>query len=298
MTDTTIACFLSVCGTLNFTRTAQQLHLSQQAVSKQIMSLEAELGYKLFYRGYHSITLTKIGGLYRDLFLQWERQLQDTKNKAKRMYASDIRIVRIAYLKRIALPDAFNNLIYTFKEAYPQVAIEYSQITGSDMVTLLSDGVVDFCIGHQQLFSDAQGLCSHPIELEEKYLSISRRHPQYCWPLPPEAIKDMTYLFTPMEDQDFEAAVANAKAELACLGALPGAYKMVKDDDALYLSVEMGEGVTLSSNVTKLFQNPSIDSVPLHLQSYLSVCWNPKNENPYVQKISQMVKQIKLPQSP
>ncbi len=298
MTDTTIACFLSVCDTLNFTRTAQQLHLSQQAVSKQIMSLEAELGYKLFYRGYHAISLTKIGGLYRDLFLQWERQLQDTQNKAKRMYASDISIVRIAYLKRIVLPDVLNNLIYTFKEAYPQVAIEYSQITGSDMVTLLLDGVVDFCIGHQQLFADAQGLCSHPIELEEKYLSISRRHPQYCWPLQPDAIKDMTYLFTPMEDQDFEVAVANAKAELACLGALPGVYKMVKDDDALYLSVEMGEGVTLSSNVTKLFQSPSIDSVPLHRYSYLSVCWNPKNENPYVQKIAQMVKQIKLPQLP
>lgn len=298
MTDTTIACFLSVCDTLNFTRTAQHLHLSQQAVSKQIMSLEAELGYKLFYRGYHSITLTKIGGLYRDLFLQWERQLQDTRNKAKRMYASDIRIVRIAYLKRIVLPGAFNDLIYTFKEANPQVSIEYSQITGSDMGTLLSDGVVDFCIGHHHLFSAVQGLCSYPIELEEKYLSISRRHPQYCCPLPPEALKDMTFLFTPMEDQNFETAVANAKAELACLGTLPGAYKMVKDDDALYLSVEMGEGITLSSNVTKLFQNPIIDSVPLHLQSYLSVCWNPKNENPYVQKIAQMVKQVKLPQSP
>lgn len=83
---------------------------------------------------------------------------------------------------------------------------------------------------------------------------------------------------------------------IVCVGTWPGTYKMAKDDDTLYLSVEMGEGVTISSNVTKLFQNPAIDSIPLHLRSYLSVCWNPKNENPYVQKLVQMIRQIKLAQ--
>ena len=44
--------FLALCRTMHYGRAAEQLHLSQPAVSKHIQALEAQYGVKLFaYRG-------------------------------------------------------------------------------------------------------------------------------------------------------------------------------------------------------------------------------------------------------
>lgn len=56
-----LKCFIQVAETLNFARAAEILNLSQPAVSRQIISLEAELGVSLFQRTTRSVTLTSYG---------------------------------------------------------------------------------------------------------------------------------------------------------------------------------------------------------------------------------------------
>ena len=46
--DKKIETFLTVCRTMNYREAAEQLHLTQPAVTKQIQTLEAEYGVKLF----------------------------------------------------------------------------------------------------------------------------------------------------------------------------------------------------------------------------------------------------------
>ena len=53
-----------MANTLNFSRAAEQLRLTQPAVSHQINSLEDELGVKLFQRTSKSVRLTQEGYLY------------------------------------------------------------------------------------------------------------------------------------------------------------------------------------------------------------------------------------------
>lgn len=57
--------FLAVAREGNFTRAAEQLHITQPTLSRQIADLEAELGVKLFTRSNHSITLTEDGMLLK-----------------------------------------------------------------------------------------------------------------------------------------------------------------------------------------------------------------------------------------
>ncbi len=45
----------------NILRAAEILHISQPALSRQLMQLEEELGAKLFIRGKRNITLTDEG---------------------------------------------------------------------------------------------------------------------------------------------------------------------------------------------------------------------------------------------
>ena len=49
--------FLAVAREGNITRAAEALHLSQPALSKQIIELEEELGQQLLIRGSRKVTL-------------------------------------------------------------------------------------------------------------------------------------------------------------------------------------------------------------------------------------------------
>lgn len=53
--------FLAVAREENFTKAAQQLHVTQPTLSRQIADLEQELGVKLFVRSNHNIILTEDG---------------------------------------------------------------------------------------------------------------------------------------------------------------------------------------------------------------------------------------------
>ena len=53
--------WVAVVDTASFTKTAQQLHVSQPGLSQQIQALEAELGGRLIERLPHGIRLTPAG---------------------------------------------------------------------------------------------------------------------------------------------------------------------------------------------------------------------------------------------
>ena len=61
----TMRYFLAVAREENMTRAAEQLHVTQPTLSKQLKSLERELGKKLFVRRSFSIRLTEEGMLLR-----------------------------------------------------------------------------------------------------------------------------------------------------------------------------------------------------------------------------------------
>ena len=62
----TLRYFLAVAREENMTRAAEQLHVTQPTLSKQLKSLEDELGKKLFVRHSFSIALTEEGILLRN----------------------------------------------------------------------------------------------------------------------------------------------------------------------------------------------------------------------------------------
>lgn len=63
-----IDCFISAAETLNFTKTAKNLYISQPTVTHHIAALESELGYQLFERINKKISLTPAGKkLYKSM---------------------------------------------------------------------------------------------------------------------------------------------------------------------------------------------------------------------------------------
>ena len=61
MLDYRIYTFISLCETRSYTKTAEQLHISQPSVSQHIKALEQHYGCDLFYFEGRNLKLTKEG---------------------------------------------------------------------------------------------------------------------------------------------------------------------------------------------------------------------------------------------
>ena len=77
MTSQQMKCFLAVASCGSFTTAAEQLFLSQSAVSYHVRSLEKEYDFELFERNSHGVRLSPAGeSFYRSMTVISEEYLQ------------------------------------------------------------------------------------------------------------------------------------------------------------------------------------------------------------------------------
>ena len=86
MNTTQLECFVTVAENLNFARAASILHITQPAVTHQIVSLEEELDAKLFIRTTRSVKLTPEGWSF----------LADAKNILNMTYGAKAKLAHQA----------------------------------------------------------------------------------------------------------------------------------------------------------------------------------------------------------
>ena len=99
MNDLQIDYFMAVATNLSFTKTSEELFVSQPAISRQISQLEKELGCKLFRRNNQRTELTEEGRLYFDLFSKYKAEFINTKVKADRISGKNKAVMRVGFLE-------------------------------------------------------------------------------------------------------------------------------------------------------------------------------------------------------
>jgi len=87
--------FLAVAESLNFSKAAQQLHIAQPPLSRQIRQLEDELGVELFVRNKHRVQLTKAGRAFFDESRKLVVQAGHATEAARHAQKGESGIVRI-----------------------------------------------------------------------------------------------------------------------------------------------------------------------------------------------------------
>ncbi len=136
--------FYAVAQNKSITKTANELFVSQPAISKAIKNLENELQVKLFHRDKRNgLYLTNVG----EKILLLASQMEDIENKIyQTAYAENnflggtIRIASIPIITTMILAPALKN----FKEKYPLVKIELIEGTTSEVRDAVLEHRVDF----------------------------------------------------------------------------------------------------------------------------------------------------------
>ena len=151
--------FLAIAREENFTRAAEQLHVTQPTLSRRIADLEQELGVKLFIRSNHHIVLTEDGMILK----RRAQEILSLADKTRRdfLYRDEnlegvISIGSGEFLSTRILTDC----IAQFRKKHPLVCFEISSGNAGNIRDRIERGLLDV------------GLMSEPIDIR-KYAFIT-----------------------------------------------------------------------------------------------------------------------------
>ncbi len=129
----------------SISRAAEEMYISQPAVSKAIQNLEKQLSCSLFIRSSHGTKLTRDGTLLfahvSNAFKEFE--LGEHIISRRDGYQEDIYIgTTESPLYSVILP-----ILSIFKEKFPFVRFHINSYTSSDLIRILDNGMIDMAFG-------------------------------------------------------------------------------------------------------------------------------------------------------
>ena len=169
--------FILIAETSSFTRTAEQLHLSQPALSYSIRKLEESMGLQLLARNTRSVELTPAG----EHFLPQARRMLRDMDDAVRDARDTLSLIR-GTLRLAALPTAAASflpvVIASFQREHPGVDVRLLDGRAGEIMGWVQRGEVD--AGISSLPDDLSGLSFERL-LDDNLVLLSHQNHHREW---------------------------------------------------------------------------------------------------------------------
>jgi DNA-binding transcriptional LysR family regulator len=164
----------AVAETGSFTGAGRRLHVSQSAISRQILLLEAELNEPLFWRIKRKVRITPAGEALLQLALRVFDDIRETTerlNESQQKLTGTIRLVGGMTVSIYVFP----TLLKEFQRLHPDVDVKVATGSADRLVRRLRAGTVD--LGLLTLPVDEPDLVTRPVMREELMLVTYPAHP-------------------------------------------------------------------------------------------------------------------------
>ncbi|MDH2925713.1 LysR family transcriptional regulator [Lonepinella koalarum] len=169
--------YIMLAETLNFTKTAQALNLTQPVLSRHIQRLEDFFGDELFFRDTHNVKLTTTGILVfseaKKILKQFENSVSTIHNftgKAKQKLS-------IGYLG-----EAFSHLLVKtideFREKYHSVNIDYRDGELDEIINFIHSNEYDVgLILRPNIIDKFDSFNTLPLQTDQLCAIVNKAHP-------------------------------------------------------------------------------------------------------------------------
>ncbi|MDE7273795.1 MAG: LysR family transcriptional regulator [Lachnospiraceae bacterium] len=138
--------FIQVAENLNFARAAELLKITQSAVSRQIHSLEDELGTKLLHRTTRTVTLTPAGISFLEDAKHVMGRLNVARQKIQRRQSTNIQVLTIGCQNEANL-DLLCKILKSCREQMPQLYPFLKVIPHRSILNLFYQDELDLLFG-------------------------------------------------------------------------------------------------------------------------------------------------------
>ncbi|RXT04324.1 LysR family transcriptional regulator [Ammoniphilus sp. CFH 90114] len=270
--------FIKAAETLNFSKAAKELHISQPGLSQQMNTLENELGMKLFDRNTKKVSLTKEGEyLYQKLLPSFENIEKTIKE------LMDHQSIPQTLIRLSTVPSAASNwlpfLIKSLHKKYPNVKIHVQETTSSQAIEDVKQQKSHMAFIRTpidiSLITD-QGLkwlelSKHPLKL----VVYSNHYLAECDSVDITLLKDEPFLHY----DRIQAPALYFLLERACLtaGFLPRTICAGTEILTIENMIENELGITLMpEDMVRLLKSQHVKAIPLTDQTFtssISVIW-------------------------
>lgn len=275
--------FLAVADTLNFSRAAQSLFLSQSALSRQIMDLEKEVGLNLFERNTRRVELTEAGRLLltqaRELLDRWDHLSAEIRDGTRAQPAAtlslgfDNRAVSDP-AQRIALAEQLNLL----RRKHPGLRIQIRRQDYRRLTEDLCDRLLDYAVVLDRPLehrSPVEELSLAEDEMVLVFRSDSPGHPETC----EDILSRRGLLLVDREPQGMNHIIRI----LDDLKLEPRIHFCQSPEDMSF-TMECGESAAIvPRSVAAMLSNPHLKILPLpseHARLRLSLLWERSLRHP------------------
>ncbi len=172
--DTRLRVFYSVAKHLSFTRAAEELYLTQPAVTFQIRQLEEHFNTRLFDRHHNRISLTDAGQLvfnYSDRILELYRETEKAINEMTGVTRGVVKLGATTTLGEYLLPQILSG----YHEVFPGVQVRLTVHNTRMVVRKLEDATID--IGMVEGPVNNKNITVSPCMEDELVLIMAPNHP-------------------------------------------------------------------------------------------------------------------------
>lgn len=276
--------FVAIAQNKSFTKAANELFISQAALSKQISNLEKKLGVSLFERKKKNIYLSPAGEVLLneaiDIIKKFENAIELTKKYNSR-YNNVLKIGYLGPAEAEFLPDT----ISSFKEKYNETEIYLKQDNASALMVALKNKELDLFFSGGGDENLPPNIIYKPIHRESFVVVLNKNHP-----LSEKATIDFADL------SPFNFITLNKKFASEAYDMLfkifnvhlfePKTIYEVESLDQLIVMVKSGIGCTiLPKRVLQFYNCTQLDWKVITnspIEYIRTAVWDKHNENPYI----------------
>lgn len=287
ITETNIKCFLSLAETLNFTKSAADLFMTQQAVSKSISNLEDTLGFPLFLRDHHGVSLTTGGQQCYTLFDGFSRQYKDTVDSVRQYYNGANKSLNIGYQPWLDFGPATKKAFASLREDIPDLFINIERHPPLTLCKLLQDGKLDMVVLYERLISDMVGIRKRKLFNTPIIIMVSRDNKLVGPDATYEDFIHETFIFDALENESIAKATARAKYEATLRGLQPKQIIIKPNRGSTYAAVELGQGVVLASELTSMTNNAALGKYPIGQTESVVCIWRDSEKTAVIEKYTE-----------
>ena len=123
--------FIETCNHKSISQAAESLYISQQALSRCIANIEAELGCTIFHRTVKGISLTEEGKYLYERFNPLVMEFRNTLSQTISYFEHKPKKLSFAcapFIFRVLGPE----LLLSFQETHPEITLDMLEVSDAD----------------------------------------------------------------------------------------------------------------------------------------------------------------------
>ncbi len=172
-----IKCFLTVAETLNFTKAANRLYISQPGLGKQILSLEKELNTVLFIRDKQKVRLTPAAAYLAKELPKINEQISTLVENVQKIGQGYSGKLCIGILSGQWVGEYFTDYLNTFIDKNPNISLTLKQGSFKDLRDWLDSGDIDIALTLPLDIKHIDGILWEKFEEDTAVFAISKKLP-------------------------------------------------------------------------------------------------------------------------